>query len=220
MLDALDERGEIRAAFERAGQLARERDIRLSFHPDQFVVLNSERPEVVRSSADELEFQAAVAELVGADTVVFHGGSSAGGTTAAVERLARGLDLLSERARVRVALENDDHRFAPTDLLPLCRQAGVPLVYDAHHHRCHGDGLSVEKATELAAATWGEREPWAHISSPREGWDAANPRPHADYIDPADFPGAWIGRRMTVDVEAKAKERAVIKLMGELQHSL
>jgi UV DNA damage endonuclease len=96
----------------------------------------------------------------------------------------------------------------------------VPLVYDAHHHRCHGDGLSVEEATELAAATWGEREPWAHISSPREGWGAANPRPHADYIDPADFPGAWIGRRMTVDVEAKAKERAVIKLMGELQHSL
>jgi len=216
-LDALDRKGETRAEFERAGSLAREHDVRLSFHPDQFVVLNSERAEVVRSSVEELEFQAAIAELVGADTLVFHGGSAAGGIGAAVERLERGLDLLSERARSRAALENDDHRFAPADLLPLCRRAGVPLVYDAHHHRCHGDGLSVEEATALAAETWNGREPWAHISSPREGWGSSNPRPHADYIDPHDFPASWLGRRLTVDVEAKAKERAVLALMGELK---
>jgi UV DNA damage endonuclease len=216
-LEKLDRSGEIRAAFTRARDLARARDIRLSFHPDQFVVLNSERDEVVRSSAEELEFQAAMAEMVGADTVVFHGGSVAGGPAAAVERLERGLDLLSERARSVVALENDDHRFTPADLLPLCRRAGVPLVYDAHHHRCHGDGLSVAEATGQAAATWGAREPYAHISSPRAGWSAGNPRPHADFIDPADFPAAWLGRRLTVDVEAKAKERAVVALKAALR---
>jgi len=131
-LEALDRNGAIRAAFERARDLARERGIRLSFHPDQFVVLNSEREDVVRASAEELEFQAAMAEMVGADTVVFHGGSVAGGPAAAVERLERGIGLLSERARRVVALENDDHRFTPSDLLPLCRRVGVPLVYDAH----------------------------------------------------------------------------------------
>jgi UV DNA damage endonuclease len=215
-LEALDRIGAIRAAFERARELARARDIRLSFHPDQFVVLNSERPAVVRSSAEELEYQAGMAEMVGADTVVFHAGSTAGGAPAAVERLERGLALLSDRARRLIALENDDHRFTPSDLLPLCRRAGVPLVYDAHHHRCHGDGLSVEEATEVATATWGIREPYAHISSPREGWGAANPRSHADFIDVADFPRSWLGRRMTVDVEAKQKERAVVKLMRDL----
>lgn len=215
-LEALDESGEIRAGFERAASLARQLAIRLSFHPDQFVVVNSERAEVVRSSVEELEFQAVIAELVGADTLVFHGGSAAGGVPAALERLERGLDLLSERVRNRAALENDDHRFTPADLLPLCGRAGVPLVYDAHHHRCHGDGLSVDEATDLAAATWGTREPWAHISSPRDGWDAPNPRPHADYIEPRDFPRSWVGRRLTVDVEAKAKERAVLKLMDSL----
>jgi UV DNA damage endonuclease len=214
-LDTLDRKGDIRIAFERAGMLARERGVRLSFHPDQFVVLNSERPDVVRASAEELEFQAGMAELVGADTIVFHGGSTAGGVPAALARLERGLELLSERARVRIALENDDHRFTPGDLLPLCRRAGVPLVYDAHHHRCHGDGLSVEEATELSARTWNGREQWAHISSPRDGWGSANPRPHADYIDIADFPKGWLGRRMTIDVEAKAKERAVVRLMDE-----
>ena len=216
-LEALDRSGAVRSAFAHARELARARGIRLSFHPDQFVVLNSEREDVVRSSAEELEYQAGMAEMVGADTVVFHGGSVAGGVAAAVERLERGLELLSDRARGVIALENDDHRFAPADLLPLCRALGVPLVYDAHHHRCHPDGLSVEEATDLAVATWGGREPYAHLSSPRDGWDSTNPRPHADFIDLADFPRPWLGRRMTVDIEAKQKERAVIRLLGELR---
>jgi UV DNA damage endonuclease len=215
-LDALDPRGEIRTAFEQAGARARKLDVRLSFHPDQFVVINSERAEVVRSSVEELEFQAGIAELIGADTLVFHGGSAAAGVPAALERLERGLALLSAHARSLAALENDDHRFTPADLLPLCRRAGVPMVYDAHHHRCHRDALSIEEATELAGATWGGREPWVHISSPRDGWGSANPRPHADYIDPSDFPESWLGRRITVDVEAKAKERAVLALKESL----
>jgi UV DNA damage endonuclease len=74
----------------------------------------------------------------------------------------------------------------------------------------------VEEATDLAAATWGAREPWAHISSPREGWSGGDPRPHADYIAVTDFPRSWLGRRMTVDVEAKQKERAVLALMQAL----
>jgi UV DNA damage endonuclease len=94
---------------------------------------------------------------------------------------------------------------------------GVPLVYDVHHHRCLGDGLSVAEATEMAFATWGGREPWAHISSPREGWGSPNPRAHADYIDPADFPEEWLDRTVTVDVEAKAKERAVLAAKEALE---
>ena len=103
------------------------------------------------------------------------------------------------------------------DLLPLCERSGVPLVYDVHHHRCHPDGMSVEEATERAAATWGAREPYMHLSSPRDGWRSPNPRPHAAFVDPADFPDAWrrlasAGRGFTVDVEAKDKERAVVAI--------
>jgi UV DNA damage endonuclease len=215
-LHDIDPAGETRAFLSTARDAAARVNIRLSFHPDQFVVINSERPAVVRASVEELEFQAGIAEVIGADTLVFHGGSTAGGVPAALERLERGLDLLSERARSRAALENDDHRFTPADLLPLCRRSAVPMVYDAHHHRCHGDALSIEEATELAGATWGRREPWVHISSPRDGWGSTNPRPHADYIDPKDFPESWLGRRVTVDVEAKAKERAVLALKESL----
>ena len=211
-LEALDDDDALVEAFRAAGRLAAGRDVRLSFHPDQFVVLNSERHETVAAAVRELEFTAALCDLVGADAMTVHGGGLAGGTAAAVERLGRGLDRLGERARALIVLENDDRLFAPADLLPLCWDAGVPLVYDVHHHRCRPDGLSVAEATEAAAATWGGREPWVHISSPRDGWASPNPRPHADHVDPADFPDAWRGRRMTIDVEAKAKERAVVAI--------
>jgi UV DNA damage endonuclease len=212
-LGGIDPDGTIEAAFRTAGAAAREADVRLSFHPDQFVVLNSEREAVVASSLAELDYQAAVAELVGADVIVFHGGSAAGGLPAALGRLERGIERLGEGARARAALENDDRLFGPADLLPLCRRLRIPLVYDVHHHRCRPDGLSVEEATLAAAETWNGREPYNHISSPRDGWEGANPRPHAGYVDPADWPEAWRGMRMTVDVEAKEKERAVVALM-------
>lgn len=216
VLERLDPSGETEATFHLAGELAREYDVRLSFHPDQFVVLNSTSERVVQSAVGELELQGSLAELAGVDTIVLHAGGAVGGVPAALERLERGLDRLVPAIRSRIALENDDRHFAPADLAPLCRRAGVPLVYDVHHHRCHGDGLSVEEATELAAETWAGREQWCHISSPKFSWFAANPRPHADYIDPDDFPVEWRERRMTVDVEAKAKERAVLALKEEL----
>ncbi len=211
-LEQLDPDGHIAGMYEWAGALARAYDVRLSLHPDQFVVLNSEREAVVKSAVQELELQAQVAELVGADVIVVHAGGASGGVQAAVERLERGLSLLSPRARERLALENDDRCFTPRSLGPLCERAGVPLVYDAHHHRCLPDGLSVAEASELAFGTWGEREPYTHISSPRDGWQSPNPRAHADYIDPADFPAFWQDRTITVDVEAKAKERAVLAI--------
>jgi UV DNA damage endonuclease len=179
-------------------------------------VLNSEREAVVAAAVRELEYQASMAELVGADVLCLHAGGATGGIEAALDRFARGLDRLSPAARSRVAVENDDRLFAVRDLLPLCERTGVPLVYDVHHHRCHPDGLSADEATDRAAATWRGREPYTHLSSPRDGWGAANPRPHAAFVDPADVPTSWLGRRLTVDVEAKDKERAVLQLMRDL----
>ena len=212
----LDPDGTITTAFREAGALARTHDVRLSFHPDQFVVLNSERPQVVDSSLDEMRMHGEMAALVGADVLTLHAGSTAGGLPEALVRLERGIERLSAAARERLALENDDRRFTPEVILPLCERLGIPMVYDVHHHRCNPDALDVRSATGHAAATWGAREPHFHVSSPRAGWNEGDARPHADYIDPADFPEAWRERALTVDVEAKAKERAVLAIRDAL----
>jgi hypothetical protein len=97
----------------------------------------------------------------------------------------------------------------------VCKATGIPLVYDVHHHRCNPDGLSVEQATRKALATW-DREPLFHISSPIEGWDGPTPERHHDFINVTDFPHCWQRKKITVEVEARAKEVAVEKLLSEL----
>jgi UV DNA damage endonuclease len=202
-------------AFQDAGRYAAQHNIRTVFHPDQFVVLNSQRPEVVLNSIAELEYQAEVAEWIGADVINIHGGGAYGNKVAALDAFCRVLDRLSDSVRSRLTVENDDKVYTPEDLLPICRDAEIPLVYDVHHHRCLPDSLSIEDATEQALATW-NREPLFHVSSPLAGWHGPKPHRHHDYIDVGDFPGCWLNRELTVEVEAKAKELAISRLQSEL----
>lgn len=213
----LPESARIIEAFQECGAIAREHELRLSFHPDQFVVLNSPNPATLASSRAELNYQAEVAEWVGADTINLHGGGAYGEKPAALRSLIQNIERLPAPVRSRLTLENDDKIYTPRDLLPVCEATQTPLVYDVHHHRCLADGLSVEEATERATATWRGREPLFHLSSPLEGWSGPKPERHHDYIDPKDFPAAWKERTLTVEIEAKAKELAVLKLLKHLQ---
>ena len=179
-------------------------------------MLNSPDENIVARSVADIESQSEIAEWTNADTVNIHGGGGYGDKPAALARFRRNLERLSPRARARLTVENDDKTYTPADLLPLCRAEGVPLVYDAHHHRCLPDGLSVEQATEAARGTWQKREPLFHLSSPLEGWSGPKPERHHDYIDPNDFPAAWRGCVLTIEVEAKAKELAVARLQRDL----
>jgi UV DNA damage endonuclease len=76
--------------------------------------------------------------------------------------------------------------------------------------------MTTLEATERGIATWQGREPWMHISSPKDGWSSTNPRLHADFIDPDDVPEEWRDRSLTIDVEAKQKERAVIAIRNAM----
>lgn len=202
--------------FRECGMFARQESLRLSFHPDQFVVLNSPNPKTLANSLAELDYQAEVAEWVGADTINLHGGGAYGDKTTALQVLRANIKQLPMPVSSRLTLENDDKIYTPSDLLQTCEETGVPLVYDVHHHRCLPDGLTVAEATQRARATW-NREPLFHVSSPKEGWDGPKPERHHDYIDAVDFPKEWMDWPLTVEVEAKAKELAVCKLMAELK---
>jgi len=202
-------------AFLACGRFCRNHDIRTGFHPDQFIVLSSPNPDVVRRSVADLVYQAKVAQWIGADVINIHGGGVYGDKPAALKRLTRQILQLPEPVRTRLTLENDDRSYTPGDLLPVCRETGVPLVYDVHHHRCLPDDFDTAQATCEAIATW-NREPLMHLSSPLNGWNGPDPRKHHDFIHPDDFPKEWMGLDITVEVEAKSKELAVLKLMRDM----
>jgi UV DNA damage endonuclease len=205
---------EVVAGFRACGRFARAHGLRTSFHPDQFILLSSDDAEVVERSKADLAYQTEVAGWIGADVITIHAGGGYGDKPAALRRLAVALRRLPDPVRRRLCLENDDRVYPPADLLPFCRDLGIPLVYDIHHHRCLPDGVSVEKTTAAALSTW-DREPVFHVSSPRS--EVRGAREHHDYIRPSDVPACWLDLDLTLDVEAKAKELAVIRLIQNLR---
>ncbi len=215
------------------GAQARELGIRLSTHPGQYTVLNSVDPEVQRLAVVELEVQAELMDGMGLgpeSVVVLHVGGAAGGTDAGLERFEAGFALLSERARARLVIENDDRTFALADVLRLSARVGRPVVWDILHHHCHDpDAIPDREALELALATWPEDVlPKIHFSSPRtavetgaKGKIALPPlRAHADLVDPIAFEQflatTAAGLDFDVLLEAKAKDLALLRLREQL----
>jgi len=223
------------------GERARGADLRLSFHPGQYVVLNSEIPDLQRSAARDLELHASVLDAmeVGSDAVVvLHVGGAGGGKGAAMDRFMAGFELLSEQAKARLVIENDDNRFGLADILALSSRTGLRVVWDALHHRCYDpDRIPVDEALRLALGTWNAGVvPKIHYSSPRTTVEERRRRrgrrverrivlpplrTHADLIDPFGFEqflgGPAAGLEFDVMLEAKAKDLALIRLREQLQ---
>jgi UV DNA damage endonuclease len=235
--------GQLAECADELGQLgarAKALGIRLSFHPGQYCVLNSERPEVVDAALRDLELHAQVLDLMDQPAeavVVLHVGARGDNGATAGDRFVSGFERLSDRARSRLVLENDDRLFGIADVLLLSSRTGLRVVWDAHHHHCHNpDRIPEREALRLAMGTWPrEVVPKIHYSSPKT---AVEERPvrrgrrverayvlprrsaHADLIDPFAFERFLreLVRGASVDVmlEAKAKDLALLRLREEL----
>ena len=222
------------------GAQANRLGIRISSHPGQYTVLNSEDPEVQRLAAAELEVQAELMDGMGLgpeSVVILHVGGAAGGIAAALDRFERGFALLSDAARARLVVENDYRTFSLTDVLELSRRIGRPVAWDILHHHCNDPHRIPDRdALELALATWPAGvTPKIHYSTPKTAMEERKRRvgrrverslilpqlrAHADMIDPIAFEHfvtqTAAGLDFDVMLEAKAKDLALLRLREQL----
>ena len=101
------------AAFRACGRLARRHNIRLLFHPDQFIVLSSADPAITRRSVADLVAQAEIAGWLGADVINIHAGGAYGDKAAALARVAPNIQHLPADVRQRLTLANDERTYSP-----------------------------------------------------------------------------------------------------------
>ena len=233
---------EAAADLEALGERVAAQGLRLSTHPGQYVVLNSEDEGVRAAAIRDLELQAELMERMGLGpeaVVVLHVGGAAGGFEAAMDRFEAGFERLSRRARERLVIENDDRTFALGHVLELHERTGLRVVWDILHHHCNDpDGVGDRDALERALATWPAGvTPKIHFSSPKtameerrkrvgrrveRSWVLPQLRAHADVIDPIAFEhflretAAGV-RDFDVMLEAKAKDLALLRLRDQLQ---
>ena len=154
------------------GAKAKALGIRLSFHPSQYVVLNSPDPELVRRSAWDLLSQAEILdrmELGPEAVMVIHVGGTYGDRRAASARWVATWATLPEPVRRRLVLEHDDIRFSASDILWIHEHTGVRLIFDHQHFWClNPDNLPLMETLRAILHTWPEgQRPKIHFSSPR-----------------------------------------------------
>jgi UV DNA damage endonuclease len=157
------------AAF---GRKARDLDIRLSFHPSQYVLLNSPDPELTKKSIWDLSSQAEMLDRMGLGpeaVLVTHVGGVYGDTVASRARWVEGYNQCPEPVRRRLVLENDDIRFSAADVLWVHEHCGVRCVFDYQHFWClNPEGLELRPTLEHFVQTWQDgARPKIHFSSPR-----------------------------------------------------
>jgi UV DNA damage endonuclease len=206
---------EFQETLRETGDRAQSLGIRVVIHPDQFVVLSSDKPDVIENSIKILRAQARTFDLLGLPRSPWAMMEIHGGKGDRAERLIQVIRNLPDEIRCRLALENDEYAYSAEEILAVCREAGVPMVFDAHHHVIHEklesyEHSSVAEMVLAARSTWPDPK-WqlVHISN---GCDAFSDPHHSDLITvmPSSYREVpWI------EVEAKLKEQAIAKLREE-----
>ena len=227
------------------GAKARALDIRLSFHPSQFVLINAPDPVIVEKSINDLASQAEMLDRMGLGpeaVLVTHVGGVYDDREAAKQRWVETWHTLPEHVRARLVLENDDLRFSAADTLWIHERTGVRLIFDHQHHWCFNpEGLGVTEAFGRVLETWPTTvRPKMHFSSPRTEMreivrkDRKTGKPvkslqqpiwtgHADFIQPFEFirflrdcAPLVASRPFDVMLEAKMKDLALERLCRDL----
>ncbi|AGB03062.1 UV DNA damage repair endonuclease UvsE [Methanoregula formicica] len=199
------------------GEFIRKAGIRISMHPDQFIVLNAPDMEVAGRSIAELAYHAGVLDAMGLDRtakIQLHIGGVYGDKEASLARFARTYEQLDPAIRRRLVIENDDLRFTAADCLNVHEETGVPVLFDVFHHACNNAGEEMAKALLLTGETWKKSDgiPMIDYSSQHPG---KRPGSHADHIDPAGF-SAFLdhSRPCDRDIMLEIKDKEVSALVA------
>jgi UV DNA damage endonuclease len=229
------------AELRAVGAKAKQVDIRLSFHPSQYVLLNSPNPDLTRKSISDLSSQAEMLdrmELGPEAVLVTHVGGTYGDVPASRARWVETWRTLPDHVRQRLVLEHDDVRFSAADILWIHEHTGVRLIFDYQHFWCLNPGqLEMVDTIRRILATWpGDVRPKLHYSSPRTELRAVKRRDkqtnrlktvhippiwtgHADFTNPFEFSRFMRDcDALVFDVmlESKAKDLSLLKLRPDL----
>ncbi len=212
------------------GVLARHYKQTLTFHPGQYNQLTSHRKSVVEKSVIEIDIHAKILDMMGCGNdsiIIIHGGSKQDGKECALARFCNNFKRLSKSSQSRLVLENCEMAYSIEDLLPISQNLSIPIVIDYHHHNINPGSITNDnelvEITKRVLQVWNAKDitPLFHLSESRCGVTKNDSitvrRAHSDYVK--DLPNALLetlrDTKINLDIEAKMKERAVIRLFSK-----
>ena len=155
--------------FIRCGNLARDKNVRLSMHPGQFTVLASDNPDIVERSVEEFEYHVNMARWMGygkefQDFKINVHISGRKGPQGIIDIMRR----LTPEARNVLTIENDEMKWGLEHSLEL--EKTCALVLDIHHHWvATGEYIdATDDRVKRVIDSWRGKRPTLHYSVSRE----------------------------------------------------
>ena len=218
----VDWAGHFRGQFRKVGEFIEEHDIRISMHPDQFVVINAQKDDVVERSVWELEYHCIVLDEMALDStakIQIHVGGVYGDKRSATNRFIERYSSLSKSLKSRLVIENDDRSYSLEDCLSVHEKIGIPILFDAFHHQCLNNGETLRQGLQLSGSTWKESDgiPMLDYSSQQKG---QRPGSHAKTLNKAIFKKFLLetkGLDFDLMLEIKDKEASAFKALKILR---
>ncbi|MEJ8756323.1 UV DNA damage repair endonuclease UvsE [Pontibacter sp. H259] len=209
-----------KAEFQQLGKYIKANHMRISMHPDQFVVLNSPNPNTVKNSIAELVYQGSIMDLMELDTTAklqIHGGGAYGDKGSAIDRFAEVYHtMLPDAVKARLCVENDDRTYTLLDCLRLHELTGIPIIFDNLHHECVNNGEPMREAVEIAASTWEPDRDGILMMDYSAQAPAERKGKHVQSISEQlfhDFLAETEGLDMDIMLEIKDKEASALKAL-------
>jgi UV DNA damage endonuclease len=211
--------------LKRIGEIIRSNDIRISMHPDQFVVLNPLKKDILERSVMELEYQCKLLGSMGLDgtaKVQVHAGGIYGDKERSIRRLVKNITRLEEPILRRLVIENDDKSFSVGDCLDISEESGIPLVFDSFHHGLLNEDEEISEALAAAGDTWRNEDGMQMMDYSSQEPGERKGR-HASTLDEEDFRELLqdiSGLDPDIMMEIKDKERSAIRARKVLEEVL
>jgi UV DNA damage endonuclease len=202
--------------FRQIGSFIKKHQIRISMHPDQFVLINSPRRIVVQRSIKELEYHCKVLDTMDLDStakVQIHIGGIYGDKEKAIERFINTYQSLPATIKKRLVIENDHISYSLKDCLAIYKRIGGPILFDTFHHQCLNHGELIRKAIKMAIPTWQKKDGLLMIDYSSQKPNARKGT-HAEHINIERFEQfikATKGLNFDIMLEIKDKEQSALK---------
>lgn len=204
--------------FRRTGDFIKENKIRISMHPDQFIVLNSKKKEVLENSVRELKYHSDVMEAMKLDKshkIQIHVGGVYGDKEESIKRFIERYHDLDVTIKKRLVIENDDRSYTASDCLSVSKATGIPVLFDYFHHQLNSKKEDLSEILDLISNTWKRKDGIPMVDYSSQGPEK-RPNSHAEKIDIGDFEN-FISRSRPYDIdiilEIKDKEKSAMKAL-------
>lgn len=207
------------------GKFVIDKKMRLTSHPDQFVVLSSDSDSVIANSIKIFEHHSWIFDQMNLPHTPFYAINVHGGKKGNSQKLISTINnKLSATAKSRLTLENDERCYNVNDLWAIYNETGVPIVLDSHHHSFNDAGLSLDSAIEKAMSTWNVK-PLTHLSNTTPGLEKGSfteRRKHSDYVTYIPEIQRQLNNenKLDIDFEFKMKNLAIFRALEDFQINL